>query len=188
MSLGKIALGALATTALAWFMNGPLHIGDRCAASATPAVTAPVVDTAANAIAAPVATAESAACQTNVTALMTGKTINFETSRAAIAASSQGLIDEVAAAVKGCQGVAIEVGGHTDARGDDASNQTLSEARAAAVVAALTAKGVPADRLTSKGFGETKPLDPANTPEALAKNRRIEFNVSAAAPAQQPAG
>ena len=54
-------------------------------------------------------------------------------------------------------------------------NQKLSESRAGAVKAYLVKAGVAADRLTSVGFGETKPVDPAENDEAWDKNRRVEF-------------
>ncbi len=180
-SLLKILLGALATTALAWFLNGPMKFGEKCTAGATAVAAAPVAEPATNTVVATPAAVNT--CQTTVTNLMTGKTINFETSKAAIAANSAPLIDEIATALKGCSGVTVEIAGHTDSRGNDAANMALSEARAKAVVDALSAKGVAASSMVAKGYGETKPLDPGTTPEALAKNRRIDFTVAAAAAA-----
>ncbi len=65
--------------------------------------------------------------------------------------------------------------GHTDNVGNDAYNQTLSEARARSVVGWLTQHGVASDRLTSKGFGKTMPVAPNTTDEERAKNRRVEI-------------
>ncbi len=186
-STTKILLGALATTAVAWFLHGPMGFGEKCAGgmpSATPAVTAPAVT--APAVTAPEAPATAAAvtnCQTTVNETIKGKTINFTTGGATIAADSRPLIDAVATALKDCAGTTIEVAGHTDTTGGDAPNQRLSEERANSVVQALVEKGVPVERLTPKGYGESKPLDPAQTPAAHAKNRRIEFNVATAADA-----
>ncbi len=178
MSLGKIALGALATTALAGFLHGPMKFGERCAANVTPA--APAADVNATAAVVVPATAEAVkSCQDGVNTLLTGKTINFETGSARIAGNSSELVNQIGDALKGCAGTSIEVAGHTDARGNDASNLTLSEARAKAVVDALSARGVAASQLTAKGYGETKPLDSSNTAEGDAKNRRIEFTVAA---------
>lgn len=72
-------------------------------------------------------------------------------------------------------GLKIEVGGHTDDTGTDAYNQTLSEARARAVVNYLQQKGIATNRLTYKGYGRTQPLINDTTDTARAKNRRVEF-------------
>ncbi len=69
----------------------------------------------------------------------------------------------------------LEVQGHTDNVGNDASNQTLSEARAKAVMTWLTQHGVAADRLTAKGYGKTKPVADNGSDEGRAKNRRVEI-------------
>lgn len=179
----KIILGALATAVLAWFLHGPLGFGKNCVPqgqaavpeATAPAVTAPAVAPVAEA---PATVAAVTTCQTGVDEVIKGKTINFTTGGSAITPESQPLIDAVAASLKDCAGTTIEVGGHTDTTGGDAPNQRLSEERANSVVQALVAKGVPAERLAPKGFGESKPLDPAVNAAAHAKNRRIEFTVA----------
>jgi outer membrane protein OmpA-like peptidoglycan-associated protein len=70
----------------------------------------------------------------------------------------------------------ILIEGHTDNVGDDASNMSLSERRAAAVASYLVANlGVDASRLQSKGFGETKPVTGNDTAEGRQNNRRVEL-------------
>lgn len=69
----------------------------------------------------------------------------------------------------------FSVEGHTDSDGADATNQTLSEKRAEAVRAELVRLGITTDRLTSKGWGESKPMTANDTPEGKAQNRRVEF-------------
>lgn len=69
----------------------------------------------------------------------------------------------------------LEIQGHTDNVGNDAYNQTLSEARARAVVAWLTQHGIAATRLTAKGYGKTKPIADNGTDAGRAKNRRVEI-------------
>ena len=71
----------------------------------------------------------------------------------------------------------IEVGGHTDDVGDDASNLSLSQRRAEAVRNYLIQSGISAARLTAKGYGETQPQVPNDSDANRAKNRRTEFLV-----------
>lgn len=182
-SLVKILLGGLLSALAAWFLHGPLGLGEKCATPAEPAVAAAPEVAAPEVAATPEAVAN---CQTGVDAIIKGKTINFESSKAIIKADSMPLIDALATASKDCAGTTIEVAGHTDQQGGDAANLRLSEERANAVVAALTERGVPKERLLPKGYGETKLLDQAATPDALAKNRRIEFSVASAAAAAAP--
>jgi len=73
--------------------------------------------------------------------------------------------------------IKIELDGYTDKTGDPAANQTLSQSRAQSVVRYLESKGIAANRLTAKGFGSSKPIDPSNTEEAKAKNRRTEVKI-----------
>ncbi|MCB9363795.1 MAG: OmpA family protein [Flavobacteriales bacterium] len=72
----------------------------------------------------------------------------------------------------------IEIAGHTDNVGSDSDNLELSKNRAASVVAYLTKGGVKANRLTSQGFGETKPIATNDTDEGKQLNRRVEFMVT----------
>ena len=73
----------------------------------------------------------------------------------------------------------LRIDGHTDRRpihtAEFPSNWELSTARALSIVRLLIAEGVPPKRLIAAGFGENRPIDPANTPEAWQKNRRIEI-------------
>ncbi len=71
--------------------------------------------------------------------------------------------------------LSLEIQGHTDNVGNDAYNQTLSEARAKSVVAWLTVHGVAANRLTAKGYGKTQPIADNSTDEGRSKNRRVEI-------------
>lgn len=76
----------------------------------------------------------------------------------------------------------LQVDGHTDRRPISTarfpSNWELSTARALAIVKFLRDQGIPAKRLAATGYGEYHPLDPADTPEALARNRRIELKLT----------
>ncbi len=76
----------------------------------------------------------------------------------------------------------LRVDGHSDKRPISTpqfpSNLELSSARAVSVVKFLIAMGVPAEHLAATGFGDKRPIDPAETAEAYAKNRRIEFKLT----------
>ena len=105
--------------------------------------------------------------------------VQFALDKSEILSVSFGLLDEVAKVIQEnphVQKVSIE--GHASDEGDDKYNLTLSKARAEAVRAYLVSKGVAADRLSSTGFGETKPLVANDTPENREKNRRVEFNIT----------
>lgn len=67
----------------------------------------------------------------------------------------------------------LRIEGHTDNVGDQAANLKLSNARAAAVAAWLTGKGVDATRLTIAGLGDTQPVGENTTEEGRARNRRV---------------
>jgi OOP family OmpA-OmpF porin len=69
----------------------------------------------------------------------------------------------------------LRVEAHTEASGDDAADQSLSERRALAVARRLVEKGVDCKRLVAVGFGSTKPVAPGDAPEGRAKNRRVAF-------------
>jgi outer membrane protein OmpA-like peptidoglycan-associated protein len=86
-----------------------------------------------------------------------------------------GVINEIVKLMKDHPEINFSVEGHTDSDGEAAFNQNLSERRADAVVAEMVMLGIDKLRLTSKGFGESVPIDTNNTPEGKANNRRVEF-------------
>jgi len=103
----------------------------------------------------------------------------FDTAKASIKPESFTLLDEVAQVmIDHPELLRLRVEGHTDSRGDNASNLVLSKDRAAAVLAYLIDKGVAPERLVSQGFGETKPLDKHENATAWKKNRRVDFFVT----------
>jgi OmpA-OmpF porin, OOP family len=102
--------------------------------------------------------------------------INFASGKSIIPAESMKLIDEAAEAFRQAPaGTVVEVGGHTDTRGNPAANAALSMARATAVRNALVAKGVAAAMLQVKGYGGTQPKAGNDTEEGRFQNRRIEY-------------
>lgn len=101
--------------------------------------------------------------------------IKFDVTKATIKPESMGTINYVAKMMTDKPELKFSVEGHTDSDGDLAANQKLSEARAKSVLDALVKAGISADRLTSKGHGESKPMTGNDTPEGKAQNRRVEF-------------
>lgn len=101
--------------------------------------------------------------------------IRFDVNKATLKPESMGVINEIATLMKEHPEVSFSVEGHTDSDGDDAFNQNLSEQRAGTVVEALKSLGIDGSRMTSKGWGESKPLDTNATAEGKANNRRVEF-------------
>ena len=86
-----------------------------------------------------------------------------------------GEINAIAKILKENASLKVEIGGHTDTDGDDASNLKLSDARANAVKTQLVSMGIDATRLSTKGYGETMPIGDNKTFEGKAQNRRVEF-------------
>lgn len=105
------------------------------------------------------------------------KYINFESGSATLTANSKYELDNLVTGLNAFPAISIEVAGHTDNVGDPAQNLTLSAARAASVVKYLADRGITTDRLKPRGYGDTKPLAPNDTPENRAKNRRTEFTI-----------
>ena len=101
--------------------------------------------------------------------------IRFDVNKATIRPESMGVINSIYKLLEENPTLKFSIEGHTDSDGDQEMNQTLSEERARAVMDKLVSMGISADRLSSKGFGETKPIDTNETSEGKANNRRVEF-------------
>jgi outer membrane protein OmpA-like peptidoglycan-associated protein len=103
--------------------------------------------------------------------------IQFAWNEATLLEASFGLLDEVSQALIENKTFRVQVEGNTSAEGTEEHNQTLSEARAQAVLDYLVAHGVPRERLDSKGFASTVPVASNNTEAGREANRRVEFVV-----------
>jgi outer membrane protein OmpA-like peptidoglycan-associated protein len=102
--------------------------------------------------------------------------INFDTGKATIKPDSEKALKEVGRLLTDNPGLKLLIEGHTDNVGDKQDNQKLSEDRAAAVKDYLIKNyQVAADRLSTKGFGDRKPVADNNTEKGKAKNRRVEL-------------
>ncbi len=103
---------------------------------------------------------------------VTLRNIFFETAKATLVETSLAELERLAEALKRHPHLRLEVGGHTDAVGNDEDNLALSERRAKAVYDYLILRGVDASRLTYRGYGESRPVATNDTPEGRALNRR----------------
>lgn len=105
--------------------------------------------------------------------------IMFDVDSYALKASTKANLDKMAETMKEYNKTEIIVMGHTDATGSDEHNQKLSENRAASVSRFLQQNGVTAKRVTTKGFGEQKPVASNNTASGREQNRRVEIAIVA---------
>jgi outer membrane protein OmpA-like peptidoglycan-associated protein len=111
------------------------------------------------------------------------KNIFFEFDKADLLPESKMELDRLVELLNRYPAMKIEIGGHTDSKGNDEYNLKLSQARAQAVVDYLINKGISKDRLQAKGYGETKPIAPNQNPdgsdneEGRQLNRRTEFKI-----------
>lgn len=101
--------------------------------------------------------------------------VNFDHDKATLREDAHPILDQAAEGLKEWGDVKVEVAGYTDSRGAAKYNLKLSQRRAEAVRAYLIGKGIDADRLTAKGFGESHPVADNKTAEGRFKNRRVEL-------------
>jgi outer membrane protein OmpA-like peptidoglycan-associated protein len=107
--------------------------------------------------------------------VMVLKGVTFENDKEVLRKESIVVLDEAVATLKRYPGLKVEVAGHTDNVGRDAYNMDLSQRRAKAVMDYFTGKGVAADRLSAKGYGETQPVASNAKADGRAQNRRVEL-------------
>ncbi|MGY0391110.1 OmpA family protein [Bizionia sp. KMM 8389] len=105
------------------------------------------------------------------------KTILFDTGKSSIKAQSEKVLQDIIAILKEYPNAKFTVEGHTDSVGSESLNMKLSDSRALSVKDYLTSNGIDAFRLSSKGFGESKPIDTNKTRAGRANNRRVEINL-----------
>lgn len=111
------------------------------------------------------------------------KGVHFQYDSAALTAEAEDRLDSVVQALKRAEQIDVKIAGHTDSHGSAAYNLKLSKERADSVKEYLVNHGIDADRLTTVGYGETRPIAPntepdgSDNPEGRAKNRRVELHV-----------
>jgi outer membrane protein OmpA-like peptidoglycan-associated protein len=111
---------------------------------------------------------------TTMTRIITHR-ILFDVDKATIEPQSMGTINEIYKLLQKNSSLKFEIDGYTDNTGNAGHNLELSKERADAVKTQLVSMGIDSARLTTNGFGDTKPIDSNDTPEGKANNRRVEF-------------
>jgi outer membrane protein OmpA-like peptidoglycan-associated protein len=118
--------------------------------------------------------AAPAQVQTQLVAL---PTVEFENNLATLTPQGRAVVENAASILTANPTIKVSIEGHTDSRGTAERNQALSEARAKTVLDTLVSLGIAPDRLSSRGFGESRPKVPGTGDAANAVNRRVEFIV-----------
>ena len=106
-------------------------------------------------------------------------TVNFDFNSAALTTVSKSNLDKLAGVMVQYPDTIINVYGHTDSKGTDEYNLTLSQKRANSVIDYLVSKGIARTRLNAMGMGEKDPIASNDTDAGRAKNRRVEFAITA---------
>jgi OOP family OmpA-OmpF porin len=101
--------------------------------------------------------------------------VNFEFDSARLTSPAKSILDRVAMSLAQWPEIRVEVAGHTDSIGPNAYNMRLSQSRAESVRAYLMERGIAADRMAAKGYGEDVPIADNSTKDGRSKNRRVEL-------------
>jgi len=105
------------------------------------------------------------------------KNVNFESNSSELTPGSNKELDKAVAAMKKFPELRIEIQAHTDSMGEAGYNQSLSERRANSVRDYMTDKGVAANRMEAKGYGESQPVADNGSKAGRQTNRRVELKV-----------
>ena len=116
-------------------------------------------------------------CMARVQEAAERKKITFNPASSTFEDDAVETIDAIADVLRECQGIRVEISGHTDSQGRETMNQRLSQARADAVLNAILARRVLGAGLVAKGYGESRPVASNDTAEGREANRRIEFRL-----------
>ncbi|MFU8881357.1 MAG: OmpA family protein [Rhodobacterales bacterium] len=116
-------------------------------------------------------------CIGRINGILDTRKINFEPGSDTPDAAAASIISDIAAVLKTCGELPLEISGHTDSQGRAEMNQRLSEARALAVLNELRARRVLTSTITSVGYGMEQPIAENDTEEGREANRRIEFRL-----------
>lgn len=128
---------------------------------------------------APTAGGDAAAETTRRLTAELGNVIHFDYDQDLIKPEDVPILDAKAAIMKANPAVRLRISGHADDRGSDEYNLVLGNKRALAAKRYLESKGVEGSRIEVTSLGEERPVDPAQSEDAWAKNRRAEFEILA---------
>lgn len=116
-------------------------------------------------------------CVRRMNNIMSEAMIGFEPNKSTIAGNPSETLKRLAETMTDCSEFRIEAGGHTDSQGSEGFNADLSRARAQAVVTAMSEAGIDTANMTSRGYGESRPIASNDTDEGREENRRIAFRL-----------
>jgi outer membrane protein OmpA-like peptidoglycan-associated protein len=123
-------------------------------------------------------------CKQNDVLILRG--VNFDFNKDTLTLDAKAILDQVADALQARPDIKVEIAGHTDGIGTVPYNLKLSDRRAKSVKRYLVAKGIDSGRMTTIGYGKSRPIADNNTDEGRALNRRVELKVTEANPAAVP--
>ncbi|MBU2956938.1 OmpA family protein [Paracoccus sp. 1_MG-2023] len=126
-------------------------------------------------------------CVARLNRIMSESAIGFEPSKSTIAGDPGPTLEQLAEAMTDCADFQIEAGGHTDSQGSEGFNAELSRGRAQAIVQAMSEAGIDTVNMTSRGYGESQPIDTNETEAGREANRRIEFRLLTPRPVRSDA-
>ena len=113
----------------------------------------------------------------SINQLLSVEDIEFEVNKSSLTQKGKTTVDKLANILKQYPNMRVELAGYTDSDGSETFNQKLSQARVDTTKNRLISRGVVANRLVAKGYGEANPLVPNTSDENKAKNRRVEINI-----------
>ena len=140
-------------------------------AAVAPVVVAPLAPAAPEPASAAAVVAGKDVCKDKIVPV----NVKFVTNKDEISPESLSELAAVAKQLATCPAIKTQVEGHSDSVGSDTSNLALSQKRADAVATYMSSQGIAKERISAKGYGESKPIGDNATEEGRAKNRRIEF-------------
>lgn len=105
------------------------------------------------------------------------RTILFDLNKATVRSESEETLQSIAEIMKEYSNTIFHIEGHTDSTGSESYNETLSRERAASVRQFLISAGIPENRMTSEGYGESQPIASNNTAQGRQENRRVEISL-----------